>query len=289
MTEYKSVEQNESISAGTSNLVKAYYTGNALSEWKRLVKDPYHRLELETTLFFLKKHLPSTGLVLDAGGGPGRYTIELAKLGYTPVLLDFAPSNLEIAKKRIKRAGLRTQVKEIIEGSIVDLTRFADNTFDAVICTGGPLSHVVDRGDREKAVAELVRVAKPGAPIFVSVMSRLSVLVVELTIGQSEIELPLFKCMRDTGDYYGGHGFTACHFFLPEELRDAFIRQPVDILEMAGLEGISSHHRRELNLLAKDKKRFDIWMETHYLTCTHPAVVGLSEHMLIICKKTGVE
>jgi hypothetical protein len=26
-------------------------------------------------------------------------------------------------------------------------------------------------------------------------------------------------------------------------------------------------------------------METHYRTCTHPAVVGMSEHMLLIGKK----
>jgi len=55
---------------------------------------------------------------------------------------------------------------------------------------------------------------------------------------------------------------------------------------MAGLEGISSHHSRELNQLAKDEHRFQSWLETHYQTCTHPAVVGISEHMLIVCRKS---
>ena len=203
-------------------MVKDYYSSRAPQEWRRLAKDPYHRLEFETTLFFLKKYLPSHGLVLDAGGGPGRYTIELAKLGYDVVLLDMTPANLELARKRIKRDGVQGRVKDTAEGSIVDLTHFADDTFDAVLCTGGPLSHVLGESEREKAIAGLVRVAKPGAPIFTSVMSRLGVLVVELTIGQSEIELPIFKPLYDTGDYFGGHGFTACHFFLPEELRAAF-------------------------------------------------------------------
>jgi hypothetical protein len=26
-------------------------------------------------------------------------------------------------------------------------------------------------------------------------------------------------------------------------------------------------------------------MQTHLKTCTHPAVVGMSEHMLIVCRK----
>ena len=37
------------------------------------------------------------------GGGPGRYTIELAKLGYDVVLLDLTPKLLEIAKRKIKK------------------------------------------------------------------------------------------------------------------------------------------------------------------------------------------
>lgn len=77
-------------------------------------------------------------------GGPGRYTIELAKQGYDVVLLDIALANLELAKRQIKKAKLQNRVKEVAEGSIVDLSRFADNTFDAVICLGGPLSHVID-------------------------------------------------------------------------------------------------------------------------------------------------
>ncbi len=28
-----------------------------------------------------------------------------------------------------------------------------------------------------------------------------------------------------------------------------------------------------------------VWLETHFRTCTHPAVVGMSEHMLIVCRK----
>jgi len=78
----------------SSGLIKEYYVENSVSEWKRLVRDPFHRLEFDTTMLFLKKYLPKKGLVLDAGGGPGRYTIELAKLGYDVVLFDFVPGLL---------------------------------------------------------------------------------------------------------------------------------------------------------------------------------------------------
>lgn len=163
----------------TEALVKDYYTPYVRKEWRRLDRDPYHRLEFQTTLHFLEKHLPPDGLVLDAGGGPGRYTIELARRGYQVVLFDMTPANLAFARRQIKRAGVQNQVVDIVEGSIVDLARFARDTFDATLCTGGPLSHVLDAGKRQQAIAELLRVTKPGAPLFVSVMGRLSLLVVD--------------------------------------------------------------------------------------------------------------
>ena len=94
------------------------YISHASDEWNRLVQDSFHRLEYETTFDFLKKYLPEQGLILDAGGGPGRYTIELARMGYEVVLLDLVSDNLELAKEQIKKAKVNKNVKEIIEGSI---------------------------------------------------------------------------------------------------------------------------------------------------------------------------
>jgi SAM-dependent methyltransferase len=269
----------------SETLVKQYYTAQVRKEWRRLVKDPYHRLELDTTLYFMEKYLPPGGLALDAGGGPGRYTHELARRCYDVVLLDLTPANLAFARRQIKKAGIQKRVKDVAEGSIVDLSRFSDDTFDAVVCTGGPLSHLLDPQDRERAISELIRVAKPGAPVFISVMSRLSVLIYDLYTAPEAISLPHFKAMRDTGDYGGESKFTCCHFFLPEEFRAAFDGKPVEVLEMAGLEGISSHQGRALNKISKDEKLWAIWMETHYKTCTHPSVVGISEHILLVCQK----
>src|SRR4030042_988644 len=83
----------------------------------------------------------------------------------------------------------------------LDISRFADGTFDAVLCSGGPLSHILDRRDRSRAIGELVRVAKPDAPLFVSVMGRLSVLVFILEFSQDEFEMPYFVILCDTGGY----------------------------------------------------------------------------------------
>lgn len=268
-----------------TDLVREFYTESVRQEWRRLVKDSVHRLELDTTLHFLDQQLPSTGVILDAGGGPGRYTIELARRGYEMTLFDMTPANLDFARRQVKRAKVQQRVREIVEGSIVDLSCFADASFDAALCLGGPLSHVLDAGDRAQAVAELLRVVKPGGVVAVSVMGRLSVLALELELFPEEIDRPLHDQIRDSGSYYGGSGFTACHFFLPEELADLFADHNVHVQAMVGLEGLTSRMYKAARRAAKYPDRWRRWLETHYRTCTHPAVVGLSEHILIIVRK----
>ncbi|MBI2635439.1 MAG: class I SAM-dependent methyltransferase [Parcubacteria group bacterium] len=269
-------------------LVREYYSQRAAKEWRRLArKNPYYQLEFNTSLHFLKKYLPKKGLILDAGGGPGRYSIALAKLGYDVVLLDLTPELLQLARKKFKQEKVEKRIKGIVEGSIDDLPEFKNNSFDAVICLGGTLSHILAQKAREKAISELARVAKKNAPIFISVIGRLAVLVNELVLFPQEIAVnKVLASVRDTGDYLGGYGFTACHFFLPEELETSFKKRKIRILEMVGLQGVSSWHRKETDrLFKKYPKAWKIWIETHYKTCTHPAVVGLSEHFMIIGKK----
>jgi len=269
-------------------MVKEWFTKTARYEWRRLRQDPYHQIEFIVTIHFLEKYLPKHGLVLDAGGGSGRYTIELAKRGYDIVLLDLAPEMLKLAKKKIRRAGVLRKVKEFVQGSVEDLSMFPKEKFDAVLCLGAPLCHLLNVKQREKAAKELVRVVKRDAPIFVSVISRIGLL--RSILVEFPHEMQYAKHHWEVGDYIPGmqgEGFTAAHWFMPEELCELFEKQGVEILDLAGLEGLSSHHRKETNRLYKDKEKWKMWVEILLKTCTHPSVVGSSEHFLLMCRKHG--
>lgn len=266
--------------------VKELYGKGAETEWRRLQRDPYNRIEHMVTTHFLQKYLPKRELILDAGGGPGRYAIELARQGYSVVLLDIAPEMLEIAQRKVKRAGVKRNIKDFLQGSIEDLSRFQDGTFDAVLCLGAPLNHLLSQKQRETAAKELVRVAKKKAPIFVSVISRLGLLRSILTYFPQEMRYA--RHHWTVGDYIPGlhgQGFTAAHWFLPEELRSLFEKQNAKTLEMAGLEGLSSHHQKETNKLYRDREKWQMWMEMILETCTHPSVVGNTEHFLLVARK----
>ena len=104
----------------------------------------------------LKKYLPEDkdSLILDAGGGTGRWSVPLAKMGYSVILCDISQGMLKQARNKIQREGLSNKVK-IQEEDLTNLS-FADQTFDFVLCEDGPISI----SDSQKVVRELVRVLK---------------------------------------------------------------------------------------------------------------------------------
>ncbi len=273
----------------TADRIRAYYRN--FDEWHRLGSDPYHRLEFDTTLHFLWRYLPSKGSVLDAGGGPGRYTIELARAGYEVTLLDFTPELLDQARGNVRRAGVSGRVRGFAVGSIADLSEFESESFDAVLCLGGPLNHLLRARDRERALHELGRVAKPRAPIFVSVIGRYAALVDGVFHHPDGLRTDPqhHRQILRTGNYDGHRGFAPCHFIGPEELTPAIERQGWQLIEVVGLEGLVSHHSREMNRLARDNpEAWASWKRFHLATCRDSAVAATSEHFLAIARKPPV-
>lgn len=78
--------------------VAVHYDAHPEHEWERLQR---HRTEFAVTLRALDTYLPPPpATILDIGGGPGRYAIELARLGYEVTLLDLSQANLALAKDK---------------------------------------------------------------------------------------------------------------------------------------------------------------------------------------------
>jgi len=276
------------------NTVKDYYDAHAEDEWLRLEQDAYHMLEFIVTSHYLDKYLPKDdGLILDAGSGPGRYAIHLAKKGYDVFLFDISPRSLEVARREARRAGVEDHVKGFTEGSVVDFSQFGNSSFDAVLCLG-PLSHLIEPSDRKKAAGELVRVAKIGAPIFASVASRYGVFRGFLQIVPDEIVDPSHEDLFSLGihrghptPHKGGKGFSTvdAYFFLPSELKELFESVGVRTLEIASCEGLSSRLQQDTNKLYEDKAKWDKWVKLILHTCNDQTIIGMGDHILYVGQK----
>jgi SAM-dependent methyltransferase len=149
----------------------AYFDRYGEAEWARHERSPSARVAFAVHCAFLGDHVRPGDLVLEAGAGAGRYTVELARLGARVHVGDLSPVQLELNAQHVAEAGVASSVvgRDLLD--VCDLSRFDDGTFDTVVCYGGPLSYVRQSADR--ALGELVRVTRPRGTVVLSVMSAL--------------------------------------------------------------------------------------------------------------------
>ena len=144
------------------------YYGKAYDEGGRLHRDRAHSVEWITTCEAFRRLLPPYSAILDACAGTGAYAFDLAKAGHTVTAGDLMPNHVAAMRERQRQEPL---LKDIYEGSALDLSRFPDAAFDAVLNMGA-LYHLKDAADREASVRECLRVLKPGGLLFAATIHR---------------------------------------------------------------------------------------------------------------------
>ena len=261
------------------------YSASTLYEWKRLS----HKngiMEYMTTVRYLEKYLPSKGVVADIGSGPGRYSLWLAEHGYRVAAVDPVERSIKSLKARFSAKKLGGRLIGAHVGFAQDLGMLESRSFDAVVCLGGPISHIMSENERRKAVSELLRIAKPGAPIFVSVMGRFDIFSGTVSFFQTDLDSRYIDRWAETGDYFGGYGFLPFHGFRPDELEKLFGKR-AKLLAKTALEGFTSYRGDYVRKLMRNKRRWNKWLRIHFSTCEEPETIGVSEHYMVVAEAKG--
>lgn len=142
--------------------IQAHYDEEPRLEWDRLQKRyPYEKY---ITCKIMERYLHEGDKILDIGGGPGHYSVYWAKKGCDMTLLDLSDGNVRFAKQKARQYGVRIHAGQ---GNALDLSRYADASFDHVFLMG-PLYHLMTEESRVQAVREATRVLKPGGLLFCS-------------------------------------------------------------------------------------------------------------------------
>lgn len=145
--------------------LEKYYAG--YNERDRLNR---HWLEWEVSFRTILQHLPNRSCkILDVGGGPGRYAVELAKMGHQVSLVDIVPIFIEQAAESAGNQGVKLKCCEVADAR--DLSLFSSETFDAVLLMG-PLYHLTEESDRRIVLNESRRVLTKGGTIFAAWLTR---------------------------------------------------------------------------------------------------------------------
>jgi ubiquinone/menaquinone biosynthesis C-methylase UbiE len=200
------------------------------------------------------------------------------------VLLDKNPEYIALAQERIQSEPhhIQSRLLDCIVGDIRDLSSFERSRFDSVLCLGGPLTQISDDAERVTATKELVRVAKPGALVFLSVAGHLAMLRTVLCKASDELIVPRYWELIKQGEGNNFVGGSLWHFFRAEELRQLAESCGLTTLQMAGCEGLSTGQPEATNALAEEETKWARWVEMVLSTSAEPAIVDMAEHMLYI-------
>ncbi len=266
-----------------SEIVKRYYDGQVDTEWARL-ETAYRQFELVSTLRLIDEYFPTTGHIADVGGGPGRYTIELLRLGYRVTLVDLSEKAVGFARDKLAKFGLRAE--EVRCGDARDLAELATSGFDAALHLG-PMYHIVTAEGREAALRELHRILKPGAPAIVGFINPWGVLRSGLT-EFPDLYADYGMVNRLTGTYVQEgeqRAFTEAAFITPpqavQELRDAGFA----VVTRAGVEGFAAGALGPVTEIAKnDPTAYEAIRRLVGETCECPAYRDCTEHLHVVVR-----
>src|SRR5580693_5548867 len=159
------------MSLADREAMREFYDELGEAEWGRLVDSPRGRVSFEVHRRFLTRYIEPGSRVLEIGAGPGRFTLELAQIGASIVVTDFSEVQLAFNRVHVGDTEAERAVESRAIVDVCDTSRYSDGEFDAVVAFGGPLSYAFEAAGG--ALADLLRITRPGGPVVASVMSLL--------------------------------------------------------------------------------------------------------------------
>jgi SAM-dependent methyltransferase len=229
-------------------------------------------------------------VVVDVGGGPGAYAAWLAELGYEVHLMDPVARLVEQARMLRGASGQKIASCRVGDARVLD---WRDGSADVVLLLG-PLYHLIDAGERLRALKEAHRVLVSGGLLFAAAISRFSSALNGLARDlfadpriQSIVERDLAEGVHEnrTGNL---EYFTTAQFHRPEELEAEVSAAGFSGVSVVGLEGpgwlFSDFDERW-----RDPRRREDLLRVARAMEAEPSMLGVSAHLLAIARRPDEE
>lgn len=260
------------------DIVEKFYDNNTEMEWNRLNGFKY---EFEITKIMMKKYM-NKGKVLDIGGGPGRYSLYLASIGYDVTLVDLSKNNIEFAKNKSKELGLNIQAYHCDARCLPELNL---GKYENILIMG-PFYHLFDSNDRKNILLDSLRHLSENGLIFASFISifagfnyYLSECPYELI---NEPEKKFFDSAENNKSW-AGSAFTQAYFIDIDEIENFFDECGIQKIAIFGQEGITATRLMDLEKAPEDVRNY--WLEISLRLCENKKYFPYSSHIMYIGKR----
>ena len=266
--------------------VKRYYDENSQKEWERLERHPF---EFLFTTCMMDRCIRPGDRILDIGGGPGRYALHYAAKGCDVTLVDLSEGNIALAAQKAaeQQLSLAMYAENCLRLDSLELGQF-DHVF-----LMGPLYHLTEQADRERAVRLALDKLKPGGLFYCSFILDFAGLIYDLKNGpgllaedlKREGAARLIDSITDhTG--YRGPAFTSSYFINQRQIEPFLEPFGLEKLHLFGQEGILALN--ESQVMGSSPEEFELWVEISKRLLELPEFLAFSEHAMYIGRKPAV-
>ena len=257
-------------------------------EWERHETSPFNRVSFRVHRHYLTQFIHHGDRVLEVGAGAGRFTVELARLGSRIVVTDISPTQLELNAEHVAEVGLESLVEAREPADIIDLSRYQSDSFDAVVCYGGPLSYVMDGAD--DALDELLRVTKPGGHVLLGVMSLHGSMHAFLSGAWEEIAdygVEEMQAITRTGDLPAHHSSMGMpvHMYSWNGLRTLLGRHPCDLAVASAANFLSIGNDEVCERWLQDPAMWEQFLAWEVYSCAQPGAIDGGTHIIAVVRK----
>ena len=246
----------------------------------RLKRSRHGQLEYLTTMAYIHRYANRESRVLEVGAGTGRYSIALAGEGMKVSAVELAESNLAVLRENSR--GI--QNLEAYRGDATDLGRFADGSFDVTLVLG-PMYHLYEPDEVNRAIDEAIRVTVPGGVIMFAFISVYAIMYANYlrgnwAAGQEENFTEDYRVRHFKEQLFTGYDVAG--------FERLFAEKPVEWITTAGMDGILEpiEDCPDFSIPDKDFGAFAAW----YLAFAEKReLLGHTSHLLYICRKKAVD
>lgn len=259
------------------DFLNGYY--NARDEHERFASR-HGSVEFLTTVRYIERYLKPGMNILEIGAASGRYSHYFARKGYTVDAVELIPRNIERFRENTEDG----ENVRIFKGNAVDLSMFADDSYDLVLLLG-PMYHLFTDEDRAKALSEAVRVTKKDG-VMMTAYCMNDATVITYLFGRHKV---YEEKQRDLVNWETFKlDSTPAELFVlwrREEIEEITAKLPAERLHFVGTDMYTKYFPDMVDSL--DDFEFAQYLNYHFSVCERADMVGISHHTLDILRKRG--
>ena len=255
-------------------IVSGFYAQS--DEDGRLKRSRHGQLEYATTMAYIHRYADKQSKVLEVGAGTGRYSVALAKEGMKVTAVELVESNLAILRENSR--GIENL--ESYQGDATDLGRFPDDSFDVTLFFG-PMYHLYEPDEVNRAIDEAIRVTKPGGVILFAFISVYAIMYANYlsgnwAAGQEENFTDDYRVRHFKEQLFTGYDVI--------EFERLFDKKPVEWITTAGTDGLLEPIEERADFSIRDED-FDAFAAWYLAFAEKRELLGMTNHLLYICRR----